>query len=153
MQDVLLDRLREWTVGEWVTMLFDTLTAALFVGGCLLLWLNLRRHRRDVLLIPTKTAVQTEEEPVNPGLEAGRLKTTASPDEAAIEYAADATSLDQSVSAVGDQDRYAGRVVLAMKRAGELASAETGPVATTGPRLLTGDLGFQRASEPDRGKG
>ena len=72
--DVLLDRLREWTVGEWVTMLFDTLTAALFVGGCLLLWLNLRRHRRDVRLTQTETAVQTEEEPVNPGLEAGRSK-------------------------------------------------------------------------------
>ena len=40
-----------------------------------------------------------------------------------------------------------------MKRAGELASAETGPVAPTGPRLSTGDLGFQRASEPDQGKG
>jgi hypothetical protein len=146
--DVLLDRLREWTVGEWVAMLFDTLTAALFVGGCLLLWLNLRRHRRVRL-----TAVPTEEEPANPRPEAGQFKTTASPEshEATIEYAADA-SLDQSVCAVGDQDGYASRVVLAMKRAGKLESAETGPVATTGSRLSTGHLGFQRASEPHRGK-
>ena len=35
--DGLLDKLREWTVGEWVLILFDTLTVALFVGGCMLL--------------------------------------------------------------------------------------------------------------------
>ena len=66
-------------MGEWVLILFDTLTVALFVGGCLLLWLNLKRHRRDVLLTPTETAVQVEEETANPGVEAGHFKTTASP--------------------------------------------------------------------------
>ena len=37
-------------------MLFDILTVAFFVGGCLLLWLNLRPRRRDILLTPKETA-------------------------------------------------------------------------------------------------
>ena len=37
---------------KWVPILFDILTVVLFVGGCLLLWLNLRPRGRDVLLTP-----------------------------------------------------------------------------------------------------
>jgi hypothetical protein len=110
---------KEWTVGELVPMLFDNLTGALFVGGCLLLWLNFRRRGRDVLLLTPKEAVdRIDEETANPGLEASHFKKSASqePHEAIIEYAAHATSSEQSVSAdtgdVGDQNSYAGRIAL-----------------------------------------
>ena len=57
----MLDRQKlkeeEWTVGELVPMLFDNLTGALFVGGCLLLWLNFRRRGRDILLLTPKETV------------------------------------------------------------------------------------------------
>ena len=43
-------------MGELVLMLFDTMTLALFVGGCLLLWLNLRRRGRDVRLTPKENS-------------------------------------------------------------------------------------------------
>lgn len=105
----------EWTVGELVPMLFDNLTGALFVGGCLLLWLNFRRRGRDVLLLtPKETVDRIDEETANPGLEASHFKKSASqePHEAIIEYAAHATSSEQSV-----RDAYAHRIALAMKKA------------------------------------
>ena len=46
-------------------MLYDILTVALLVGGCLLLWLNLRPRQRDVLLTP-KEPVHQEELPGQP---------------------------------------------------------------------------------------
>ena len=39
-------------------MLYDILTVALLVGGCLLLWLNLRPRQRDVLLTPKEPVHQ-----------------------------------------------------------------------------------------------
>ena len=39
-------------------MLCDILTVALLVGGCLLLWLNLRPRQRDVLLTPKEPVHQ-----------------------------------------------------------------------------------------------
>jgi hypothetical protein len=44
-----------WLV-KWFPMLFDILTVFLFVAGCLLLWLNLRPRRRDVILTPKETS-------------------------------------------------------------------------------------------------
>lgn len=109
-------------MGELVLMLFDTMTLALFVGGCLLLWLNLRRRGRDVRLTPKETADRIGEETANPGPEARHFKKSASqePHEEIIGSAAHATSSEQSVNAdtgdVGDQNSYAGRIALAMKK-------------------------------------
>ena len=84
-------------------------------------WLNFRRRGRDgLLLTPKKTVDRIDEVP---GLEASHFKKSASqePHEAIIEYAAHATSCEQAVSAdtgdVGDQNSYAGRIALAMKKA------------------------------------
>ena len=63
-------------------MLFDILTVAFFVGGCLLLWLNLRPRRRDILLTPKETA--------DPWMEVRRPAefTAQHPAEPSAEYAA-----------------------------------------------------------------
>ena len=108
---------------NWVPILFDILTVVLFVGGCLLLWLNLRPRGRDVLLTPKeKTDSWSEEETPNPGLEARHFKTFASeePLEAIVEYPAHATPSEGSVRADGgdmaDLNSYAGRIAVAMKK-------------------------------------
>ena len=107
-------------MGELVLTLFDILTLALFVGGCLLLWLNLRR--RDVFLTPKETADRIGEETANLGLEACHFRKSASqePHEAITESGAHATPPEQSVSAdsgdVGDEKSHAVRIALAMKK-------------------------------------
>jgi len=110
-------------MATWVPMLFDILTVVLFVGGCLLLWLNLRPRGRDVLLTPKETAdPRIEEETANPGPEARHFKKSASeePLEAIVEYAAHATPSEESVSAdrgdMVDLNSYAGRIAVAMKK-------------------------------------
>jgi hypothetical protein len=75
------------------------------------------------ILTPKETVDRIDEETANPGLEASHFKKSASqePHEAIIEYAEHATSSEQSVSAdtgdVGDQNSYAHRIELAMKKA------------------------------------
>jgi hypothetical protein len=110
-------------MANWVPMLFDIVTVGLFVGGCLLLWLNLRPRGRDVLLTPKETAdPRIEEETANPGLEARHFKKSASEEslEAIVEYAVHATPSEESVSAdrgdIVDLNSYAGRIAVAMKK-------------------------------------
>ena len=105
-------------MGELIPMLFDIFTGALFAGGCLLLWLNLRRRASDAHLSPIETSVQIKDETADPKPEARHFKNTATPEPHQAIIAAPATSSSQSVSAdtgdVGDQDSYAGRIALAM---------------------------------------
>ena len=110
-------------MAKWVPMLFDILTVVLFVSGCLLLWLNLKPRRRDVLLTSKDTAdLRIEEKTANPGLEARHLKKSASEEllEATIEHAAHATPSEKSVSVdsgdMVDLNSYAGRIASAMKK-------------------------------------
>jgi hypothetical protein len=86
-------------MAKWIPVLFDILTVVLFVGGCLLLWLNLRPRRRDVLLTSSADP-RFEEETANPGPEARHFKKSASEErlEATVEYAAYATPSEESVS-------------------------------------------------------
>jgi len=104
---------------NWFPMLFDILTVAFFVGGCLLLWLNLRPRRRDVLLTPKETA--------DPWMEVRRPAefTAQHPPEPSAEYAArslDAPSGESEESFTADavhtvdQNSYAGRVATAMMK-------------------------------------
>jgi hypothetical protein len=110
-------------MAKWVPILFDILTVVLFIGGCLLLWLNLRPRGRDVLLTPKEIADPwSEEETANPALEARHLKTSASeePLEAIVDYTAHATPSEDSVRAdrgdMADLNSYAGRIAVAMKK-------------------------------------
>jgi hypothetical protein len=100
-------------------MLFDILTVAFFVAGCLLLWLNLRPRRRNVLLTPKETA--------DPWMEARRPGefTAREPAEPSAEYASrplDAPSEESEESFIADtahtvdQNSYAGRVATAMMK-------------------------------------
>jgi hypothetical protein len=104
---------------NWFPMLFDILTVAFFVGGCLLLWLNLRPRRRDVLLTPKETA--------DPWMEVRRPAefTVQHPAEPSAEYAArslDAPSEESEESFTADaaptvhQNSYAGRVASAIMK-------------------------------------
>ena len=110
-------------MAKWMPVLFDILTVVLFVGGFLLLWLNLRPRRRDVLLTSKDTADPGfEEETANPGPEARHFKKSASEVriEATVEYAAYATPSEESVSVdsgdMVDLNSYAGRIASAMKK-------------------------------------
>jgi hypothetical protein len=107
-------------VVEWFPMLFDVSTVVLFVGGCLLLWLNLR-PRKDVILAPMETPdyeIETRHR--------GEIAVQ-EPAEVSAEYNAhslDAPSSEEPHGADAehgsriavDQNSYAGRVASAMAR-------------------------------------
>jgi hypothetical protein len=108
-----------WLV-EWFPMLFDVLTIALLVGGCLLLWLNFR-PRKDVILTPMETpdheaearhrgefAVQEPVE-VSAKYNAHSLNTPRSEEP----HGADA---EHGSGIAVDQNSYAGRVASAIAR-------------------------------------
>ena len=111
----------EWTVADWGPMLLDILTVALFVGGCLLLWLNFRPRGGDVLRNLETADQRIEEETAHPGLDARHLQksTSQQPSEATTAYAAPAAPSERYVGAempdLADPNSYANRVVLAMK--------------------------------------
>jgi hypothetical protein len=108
-----------WLV-EWFPMLFDVLTVALLVGGCLLLWLNLR-PRRDVILTPMETPDHEAE--ARPRGEFAVQE----PAEVSADYNAHSLDAPGSEEPHGagaehgpgiavDQNSYAGRVASAMAR-------------------------------------
>jgi hypothetical protein len=108
-----------WLV-EWFPMLFDVLTVALLVGGCLLLWLNLR-PRKDVILTPMETPDHEAE-----ALHRGEFAVQ-QPAEVSAEYNAHSLDAARSEEPHGadaehgpgiavDQNSYAGRVASAMAR-------------------------------------
>jgi hypothetical protein len=105
-------------------MLFDILTVVLLVAGCLLLWLNLRPRRRDVLVTPKETA-DPRMAARYPGVFEARhpgVLTVREPAELSAETVRtpDAPSSEESVTADAahavDQNSYAGRVASAMKK-------------------------------------
>jgi hypothetical protein len=93
---------------EWFPMLFDVLTVVLLVGGCLLLWLNLR---------PTKEVILTPETPDHE-VEARHRGEFAvqEPAEVSAEYNAHSLDAEHGPGIAVDQDSYAGRVASAMAR-------------------------------------
>ena len=113
----------EWNVANWIPLLFDISTGVLFIGGCLLLWLNFSPRRRT-LLAPQETAEPRIEETIaNARLEARHFSKVASeePLEPAVENATPASpSSKQTVGAewedLGGQNSYAGHIALAMKK-------------------------------------
>jgi len=106
---------------QWIPMLLDGLIVVLFVGGCLLFWLNFRPRGREVLLPPKDTVhPRIEEQTADPELESRHCKKSASQLEAIVEYTAPAIPAEESVSANSgdmiDLNGYAGRIALAMNR-------------------------------------
>jgi hypothetical protein len=109
-----------WLV-DWFPMLFDVLTVVLFVAGSLLLWLNLRPSKRDLILTLKETA-DREGEARHPGEFAAH-----EPAEVSTEYrprSVDASRSEEPSGADGaqgpgitvDQNSYAGRVASAMAK-------------------------------------
>ena len=102
-------------------MLFDILTVAFFVGGCLLLWLNLRPRRRDILLTPKETADPwmevrrpaefTAQHPAEPSAEYAARSLDARSEESEESFTADADAAHTV-----DQNSYAGRVASAIMK-------------------------------------
>jgi hypothetical protein len=111
-----------WLV-KWFPMLFDILTVFLLVAGCMLLWLNLRPRRRDVIRAPKETSDQAAAAAYNPEKVAAQL-----PPELIAEYGTsylDAIPSEQPVdtdaartgsATTADQNSYAGRVASAMAK-------------------------------------
>ena len=51
---------------EWLArfpLIFDIITGAVFVGGCLLLWLNLKPRAPEIVLMPKLHSEQAVQEP------------------------------------------------------------------------------------------
>ena len=103
-------------------MLYDILTVALLIGGCLLLWLNLRPHRRDVLRTPREPFDQEGQARVSEQLavplrtelraEHRTIFAVASPPQEPFSELAASNQPDPSPG----QNSYADRVATAMAR-------------------------------------
>ena len=100
-------------------MLYDILTVALLVGGCLLLWLNLRPRQRDVLLTP-KEPVHQEELSMQPAIpvraEVGPEHRADFEDASPEHEPVRAIVADPEPNTAVDQNSYASHVASAMAR-------------------------------------